>query len=260
MFYGHLRIPPDLSWKSVDIGEGSETLWSAVSLWLRISSTMWAGNLRYPRLWALVVALLLQLSGSWYICDSCMFANVPGAWEPWHWSLWLASSLGLVLVWPCRTHLAPLAPALSCSHLDAQSSLSLEHLPTGNQLALRLSLQYVFDYQQGDVFGCVADIGWITGHSYVVYGPLCNGATSVLFESTPVYPDPGEEVVGKGLARRGRRGLETCPVWPACSGEVSSIALDTTLRNICEYREGKKKKLSLFLLCTLSSNSCSFGC
>lgn len=77
------------------------------------------------------------------------------------------------------------------------------HLPTESQLALHLSLQYVFDYQQGDVFGCVADIGWITGHSYVVYGPLCNGATSVLFESTPVYPDPGEEVVGKGLARHG---------------------------------------------------------
>lgn len=70
-------------------------------------------------------------------------------------------------------------------------------------MALHLSLQYVFDYQQGDVFGCVADIGWITGHSYVVYGPLCNGATSVLFESTPVYPDPGEEAVGKGLARHG---------------------------------------------------------
>lgn len=52
-------------------------------------------------------------------------------------------------------------------------------------------LQYVFDYQDGDVFGCVADIGWITGHSYVVYGPLCNGATTVLFESTPVYPNPG---------------------------------------------------------------------
>uniref|UniRef100_A0A673LN73 Acetyl-coenzyme A synthetase n=1 Tax=Sinocyclocheilus rhinocerous TaxID=307959 RepID=A0A673LN73_9TELE len=54
-----------------------------------------------------------------------------------------------------------------------------------------LLLQYVFDYTPGDVFGCVADIGWITGHSYVVYGPLCNGATSVLFESTPVYPNPG---------------------------------------------------------------------
>lgn len=50
----------------------------------------------------------------------------------------------------------------------------------------------MFDYQPGDVFGCVADIGWITGHSYVVYGPLCNGATTVLFESTPVYPDAGK--------------------------------------------------------------------
>uniref|UniRef100_A0A8P4GG32 Propionate--CoA ligase n=1 Tax=Dicentrarchus labrax TaxID=13489 RepID=A0A8P4GG32_DICLA len=54
-----------------------------------------------------------------------------------------------------------------------------------------LCLQYVFDYRDGDVFGCVADVGWITGHSYVVYGPLCNGATTILFESTPVYPNPG---------------------------------------------------------------------
>lgn len=53
--------------------------------------------------------------------------------------------------------------------------------------------QYVFDYHDGDVFGCVADIGWITGHSYVVYGPLCNGGTTVLFESTPVYPNPGKQ-------------------------------------------------------------------
>ena len=52
-------------------------------------------------------------------------------------------------------------------------------------------LQVVFDYRPGDVFGCVADIGWITGHSYVVYGPLVNGATTVLFESTPTHPDPG---------------------------------------------------------------------
>ena len=52
--------------------------------------------------------------------------------------------------------------------------------------------QYVFDYRPGDVYACVADIGWITGHSYVVYGPLCNGATTVLFESHPTYPDPGQ--------------------------------------------------------------------
>uniref|UniRef100_A0A8C1W857 Acetyl-coenzyme A synthetase n=1 Tax=Cyprinus carpio TaxID=7962 RepID=A0A8C1W857_CYPCA len=65
------------------------------------------------------------------------------------------------------------------------------HTQAGYLLYASLTHQYVFDYTPGDVFGCVADIGWITGHSYVVYGPLCNGATSVLFESTPVYPHPG---------------------------------------------------------------------
>ncbi|KAG8444062.1 hypothetical protein GDO86_009303 [Hymenochirus boettgeri] len=65
------------------------------------------------------------------------------------------------------------------------------HTQAGYLLYASLTHKYVFDYKQGDVFGCVADIGWITGHSYVVYGPLCNGATSVLFESTPTYPDPG---------------------------------------------------------------------
>ena len=50
----------------------------------------------------------------------------------------------------------------------------------------------MFDYHHGDTYACVADIGWITGHSYVVYGPLSNGATTTLFESVPTYPDPGE--------------------------------------------------------------------
>jgi hypothetical protein len=51
----------------------------------------------------------------------------------------------------------------------------------------------VFNYEadKEDIFGCLADVGWITGHTYVVYGPLCNGGTTVLFESTPIYPDPG---------------------------------------------------------------------
>nr|XP_010971247.1 acetyl-coenzyme A synthetase 2-like, mitochondrial [Camelus bactrianus] len=67
----------------------------------------------------------------------------------------------------------------------------LVHTQAGYLLYAALTHRLVFDYRPGDIFGCVADIGWITGHSYVVYGPLCNGATSVLFESTPVYPDPG---------------------------------------------------------------------
>jgi acetyl-CoA synthetase len=49
----------------------------------------------------------------------------------------------------------------------------------------------VFDLREDDVYACVADVGWITGHSYIVYGPLANGATSLMFESTPVYPDAG---------------------------------------------------------------------
>jgi acetyl-CoA synthetase len=51
--------------------------------------------------------------------------------------------------------------------------------------------KYVFDYHPGDVYCCAADIGWITGHSYILYGPLTNGATTVMFESIPTYPDAG---------------------------------------------------------------------
>ena len=52
-------------------------------------------------------------------------------------------------------------------------------------------LQFIFDFQSGDIFGSLADLGWMAGHSSVVYGPLCNGATSVLFESVATYPDCG---------------------------------------------------------------------
>ncbi|XP_041068624.1 acetyl-coenzyme A synthetase 2-like, mitochondrial isoform X2 [Carcharodon carcharias] len=67
----------------------------------------------------------------------------------------------------------------------------LVHTQAGYLLYTSLTHKCVFDYQEGDIHGCMADIGWITGHSYVVYGPLCNGATTVLFESTPTYPNPG---------------------------------------------------------------------
>ncbi|HJX28292.1 MAG TPA: acetate--CoA ligase, partial [Thermoanaerobaculia bacterium] len=51
--------------------------------------------------------------------------------------------------------------------------------------------KYVFDYHPGDIYMCAADIGWVTGHSYILYGPLANGATTVMFESIPTYPDAG---------------------------------------------------------------------
>lgn len=67
----------------------------------------------------------------------------------------------------------------------------LVHTQAGYLLYAAVTTSEVFDCVPGDVFGCVADIGWITGHTYVVYGPLINGATTVLFESIPTYPDAG---------------------------------------------------------------------
>ena len=64
------------------------------------------------------------------------------------------------------------------------------HTTAGYLLYVTMTFRYAFDYQPNDIYWCTADIGWITGHSYLVYGPLANGATSVLFEGTPQYPSP----------------------------------------------------------------------
>jgi acetyl-CoA synthetase len=65
------------------------------------------------------------------------------------------------------------------------------HTTGGYLVYASLTHEHVFDYQRGDVFWCTADIGWITGHSYILYGPLANGAISVMFEGVPNYPDAG---------------------------------------------------------------------
>jgi acetyl-CoA synthetase len=65
------------------------------------------------------------------------------------------------------------------------------HTTAGYLLQVTHTCRYVFDLHEDDVHFCTADIGWITGHSYVVYGPLSNGATTLMFESIPTYPDPG---------------------------------------------------------------------
>ena len=64
------------------------------------------------------------------------------------------------------------------------------HTTGGYLLFTALTHHYVFDYHDGDVYWCTADVGWVTGHSYIVYGPLANGATTLMFEGVPNYPDP----------------------------------------------------------------------
>ncbi len=73
------------------------------------------------------------------------------------------------------------------------------HSTGGYMVYTSLTHKYIFDYHDGDIWWCTADIGWVTGHSYIVYGPLCNGATTLMFEGVPTYPDAGRfwDVVDK---------------------------------------------------------------
>jgi len=95
-------------------------------------------------------------------------------------------------------------PYCPIEHMDSEDTLFLlytsgstgkpkgiAHTTAGYLLGAAMTMKYVFDYREGDVYACMADIGWVTGHSYVVYGPLANGATTVMFESIPTYPDAG---------------------------------------------------------------------
>ncbi|MFT7686468.1 MAG: acetyl-CoA synthetase [Candidatus Azotimanducaceae bacterium] len=63
------------------------------------------------------------------------------------------------------------------------------HTTGGYLLYAAMTHKYVFDYHEGDIYWCTADVGWVTGHSYIVYGPLANGATTLMFEGIPTYPD-----------------------------------------------------------------------
>jgi acetyl-CoA synthetase len=63
------------------------------------------------------------------------------------------------------------------------------HTTAGYLLHVSLTHKYTFDYHDGDIYWCTADIGWVTGHSYIIYGPLANGATTLMFEGIPTYPD-----------------------------------------------------------------------
>jgi acetyl-CoA synthetase len=75
----------------------------------------------------------------------------------------------------------------------------VQHSTAGYLLQAAMTHKYVFDYHDGDIYWCTADVGWVTGHSYIVYGPLANGATTLMFEGVPTYPDAGRcwQVVDK---------------------------------------------------------------
>jgi len=109
---------------------------------------------------------------------------------------------GRDLVW--ADEMAKQRPYCPCEVMDSEDTLFLlytsgstgkpkgvVHSTAGYLLYTMLTTRWTFDLQPNDVFACVADVGWITGHSYIVYGALANGATTLMFESTPLYPDAG---------------------------------------------------------------------
>ncbi|WP_024587201.1 acetate--CoA ligase [Aliihoeflea sp. 2WW] len=73
------------------------------------------------------------------------------------------------------------------------------HTTGGYLVYASMTHEYVFDYHEGDIYWCTADVGWVTGHSYIIYGPLANGATTLMFEGVPSYPNAGRfwEVIDK---------------------------------------------------------------
>ncbi len=98
---------------------------------------------------------------------------------------------------------AAAAPDCAAEPMDAEDALfilytsgstgkpkGVLHTCGGYLLYAAITHKYVFDYHDGDIYWCTADVGWITGHSYIVYGPLANGATTLMFEGVPTYPTP----------------------------------------------------------------------
>ncbi|MES1910352.1 MAG: hypothetical protein MHM6MM_002959 [Cercozoa sp. M6MM] len=113
-------------------------------------------------------------------------------------------------------------PYCPCEWLDSEDPLfvlytsgstgrpkGLLHSQAGYLLYASYTHSNTFDIRKGDIFACMADVGWITGHSYIVYGPLCNGVTTLMFGSTPLYPDAGR--YWRSVERFGVTQLYTAP-------------------------------------------------
>ena len=138
------------------------------------------------------------------------------------------------------------APYSECEELDSEDWLymlytsgstgkpkGIVHVHGGYQVGISATTKFVFDLKPGDVYWCTADPGWVTGHSYIVYGPMIAGATSVFYEGAPDFPDPGR--IWRTIEKYGVNILYTAPTairalmrmgdgWPGAS-DLSSLRI-----------------------------------
>jgi acetyl-CoA synthetase len=114
------------------------------------------------------------------------------------------------------------------------------HTTGGYLLQAALTTKYVFDLKDEDTYFCTADIGWVTGHSYVVYGPLANGATSLMYEGAPNHPEPDRlwDIIEKHASPSSTP--RPPPSAPSCAGASSGRANTTCLRCGCWARWGSR--------------------
>ena len=99
------------------------------------------------------------------------------------------------------------------------------HTTGGYMVYASMTHQYVFDYHDGETYWCTADVGWVTGHSYILYGPLANGATTLMFEGVPNYPDASRH-------------------WQVCDKHGVNIyyTAPTAIRALMREGEGRSRK------------------
>jgi acetyl-CoA synthetase len=136
--------------------------------------------------------------------------------------------------------MAKASPACPAEQLDAEDPLfilytsgstgkpkGVLHTTGGYLVFTAMTHQYVFDYHDGEIYWCTADVGWVTGHSYIVYGPLANGATTLMFEGVPNYPDASR-------------------FWQVCDKHKVEIfyTAPTAIRALMREGEGPVKKAS----------------
>ena len=113
------------------------------------------------------------------------------------------------------------------------------HTTGGYLVFASMTHQYVFDYHEGDVYWCTADVGWVTGHSYIVYGPLANGATTLMFEGIPNYP-VDEPVLGSHRQAQGQYLLHRADRDPVADGRGRGAGEEDQPRLAAPARLGRR--------------------